>query len=752
MAHIRSRKHTHSSHLLALVAAALPAATMAQESETSLPAMTVKAVADVPFKAEKSANAKFTQALVDTPQTVQVIKKEVLQEQGAATLMEALRNTPGITMQLGENGNTAAGDTFSMRGFSTQSATFVDGVRDLGAVTRDVFNLEQVEVVKGPAGADIGRGSQAGYINLISKLPQAADINYASLAVGSDNYNRLSADLNKQIADGVAVRLNVMGQDSDVAGRNVVNNKSIGIAPSIAFGLDSPTRVYLYSQHIRQDNVPDGGIPSIGLDGFYNADAALLRGAKVDRKNFYGSRNDYEKVEADMLTARIEHDFGDGSRLTNLTRYGRTTMDRRITAFGTAYNRNGSLDPALWTVALSRQGTDQENEIIANQTNLSTEFATGPIRHSLSAGLEFMYESQRSEGFCTNKALGNSRNSCLVTQSFTAPNASLYAPNAGVSWPALQKTGAFTDGNTSTAALYAFDTLKFSERWMLNGGVRFEHYKTQTDSAAVSTAGVLVRNDRQSAADDLFSWKLGAVYKPAANGSIYAAYARSYTPPGSAAFALSATATSADNAAMDPQQTDNAEIGTKWELLEKRLNLSAALYRTENDKQTSYDVITLLPVQYGKTRVEGVELSAVGQLTNNWQITAGIATMKTKQLDQYTSAGVENSKLRWSPDLTATLWTSYSSGAYTLGGGTRYVSEQKRIVASNVALTDSVPNIPAYWVTDLMGAYRLNKNLNLRLNVYNLFDKDYISTLNNSGFRVTMGAPRSAVLSANFTF
>ena len=752
MAHIRSRKHHRSPHLLALFAATLPAAVTAQEAETALPAMTVKAVADVPYKAERSASNKLNQPLVDTPQTVQVIKKEILQEQGAATLMEALRNTPGITMQLGENGNTAAGDTFSMRGFSTQSATFVDGVRDLGAVTRDVFNVEQIEVVKGPAGADIGRGSQSGYINLISKLPQTGDINTASAAVGTHNYNRLSADFNKQIGDGVAVRLNVMGQDSDVAGRDVVNNKSIGIAPAIAFGLNSPTRIYLYSQHIRQDNIPDGGIPSIGLKGFYNADAALRSGSKVDSGNFYGSSNDREKVAADMLTGKIEHDFGNGMRLTNTTRYGRTTMDRRITAFGTAYNRNGSLDPSRWTVALSRQGTDQENEIIANQTNLSSEFATGPLRHSLSAGLEFMYESQRSEGFCNNKALGNTRNNCLASQSFTTPNASLYFPNSNVNWPELQKTGAFTDGHTTTAALYAFDTLKLSESWQLNGGVRFEHYRTQTDSASVSSAGVLVQNARQQDDGDLFSWKLGGVYKPAANGSIYAAYARSFTPPGSAAFALSTTATSADNSAMEPQQTDNAEIGTKWELLEKRLNVSAALYRTENNKQTSYDSITLQPVQYGKTRVEGLELSAVGQLTSNWQLSAGLATMKTKQLDQYTSAGVENGNLRWAPDLTATLWTSYSRGAFTLGGGARYVSEQKRVQASTAAATDSVPNIPAYWVADLMGAYKLSKNMNLRLNVYNLFDKDYISTLNNSGFRVTMGAPRTAVLSANFTF
>ncbi len=751
MALIRSRKHPAPSHLLALMAAALPVAGVAQEAEKTLPAMTVKAEADVPFKADQSASHKFTQPLVDTPQTIQVIKKEVLQEQGATSLMEALRNTPGITMQLGENGNTSAGDTFQMRGFSTQSATFVDGIRDLGAVTRDVFNLEQVEVVKGPAGADIGRGSQAGYINLISKLPQSGDINAASMALGTDDYKRVTADLNKQIAEGVAVRLNVMGQDADAAGRNHVRSESYGVAPSIAFGLNSPTRIYLYSQHVRQDNVPDGGIPSIGLSGFYDADALLRAGSKVNRENFYGSSQDYEKVSADMLTAKVEHDFGGGTVLRNATRYGRSTMDRRLTAFGTTLSRNGSTNPALWTVPLSLQGTDQENEIVANQTSLNTEFATGFIQHSLATGVELMYERQRTEGFCNNKALGTTRNNCLATQSFTVPNASLYAPNAGVSWPALQKSGAYTDGNTVTAAIYAFDTLKLSERWMLNAGLRFERYKTKTESAAVSTAGLLVRNADLDVSDNLFSWKLGAVYKPAANGSIYAAYAKSLTPPGSANFALSSSASSADNASMLAQETVNAELGTKWELLDKRLNVSAALYRTDNENQVGYDPVTLLPVQYGKTRVEGLELAAVGQLTNFWQISAGVATMKTTQRGQYSSTGAENSGVRWSPDLTATLWTSYTLGDFTLGGGVRYVSEQKR-VQSSASATDSMPSIPSYWVADLMGAYKLSKQVNLRLNVYNLFDKEYISTLNNSGTRVTMGAPRTAILSANFLF
>ena len=220
---IRSRKHQKVSQLAALIAAAIPGMAFAQTEEAggelNLPEMVVTSKAEVPYKADKSANSKLTQPLLDTPKTVQVIKKEMLREQGANSLMEALRNTPGITMQLGENGNTSAGDTFMMRGFSTQQSTFVDGVRDLGAVSRDVFNLEQVEVVKGATGSDIGRGASSGYINLISKLPTLSDEIFATVGYGTANKSSLTADINQQLGENSAFRLNLMRREGDVDGR-----------------------------------------------------------------------------------------------------------------------------------------------------------------------------------------------------------------------------------------------------------------------------------------------------------------------------------------------------------------------------------------------------------------------------------------------------------------------------------------------------------------------------------------------------
>lgn len=773
---IRSRKHHKTSHLAALIAAAIPAMAMAQgeaaKTELSLPetSVTSSAEREVPYKATRSANTKMTAPLLDTPKTVQVIKKEMLREQGANSLMEALRNTPGITMQLGENGNTSAGDTFTMRGFSTQNATFIDGVRDLGAVSRDVFNLEQVEIVKGAAGSDIGRGASSGYINLISKLPTLTDETFGTVGYGTADKSNLTADINRQLDDSTALRLNLMRRDGDVDGRDYVDNSSYGVAPSIAFGLETATRVYVYSQHVRQDNTPDGGISTIGQSGFYSthttpAEAARLNsGGKVDRENYYGSKNDYERIDSDMLSIKLEHDLDDVTTLRNISRWGVSDNDRILTGpAGSATSLKApSADSSTWTVDRTRQLLDQRNEILANQTNLSTAFSTFGLRNELSAGLEFMSEKQRTE----NGATGLQFIDGVTYTAVTLPAANLYDPDAGQFLGDPYKTGVYADGETETAALYAFDTLHLNDQWSINAGLRYEHYKTDTKGASlveiktvpdIKDDYLLTPYDLDSS-DNLTSWNTGLVFKPQENGSIYLAYANSQTPPGSGNFSLSSSESSADNPNLDAQETEHVELGTKWDLLDERLNLTLAAYRTENENQVSYDSFTGTYFQEGKTRVDGVELGLVGQLTNFWQVSAGIAHMETKQMDQAshsnsTGLTTQNSGVRWSPDLTATLWTSYTLGDLTLGGGTRYVSDQDRLIAEGAdRSTTNMPEIPSYWVADAMAAYRLNKNVNLRLNVYNLFDEEYISTLNNSGARMVMGAPRSAMFTTELSF
>lgn len=768
---ISSRKHARNfaSSLMA-VAGTLALPIQAQEAPV-LDEVRINASADVSYKAEKSASPKLTQALVDTPKTVQVLKKEMLQEQGAVSLMEALRNTPGITMQLGENGNTAAGDTFQMRGFSTQASTFVDGVRDLGAVTRDVFNVEQVEVVKGAAGADIGRGASSGYINLVSKLPSLDEANQVVLTLGTDENKRLSIDTNQAIDSQSAFRLNVVVQEANVAERDVVSTKNTAIAPAFVFGLETPTRVYVYSQHIRQDNVPDGGIPTLGMEGFYNATAAIQAGTKANRANFYGSKQDNEMIDADMLTAKVEHDLGKNTVVRNITRYGKSHIDRVLTGVN-ALSLNATTKAI--EVARTRQRLDQTNDILANQTTINSAFNTATIKHDMVFGVELLRESQLSLGTTT----GSSSTITVFLNGQTLPVytslANVYQPNYSDNLLVPYLTGADTDGQTTTTAIYLFDTLSFSDALKFNVGVRADHYRTNTKIGTLVTGGTGgnltttykgtsykagdIVQDELTDSDTLISWNIGSVFNPTSNSTLYAALANSQTPPAGANFALSATSGNQANAELQPQKTTTAEVGTKWELLNKRLNVSAAIYRTENEGQTTQDAVTGVVSQEAKTRIDGVEFAVVGQLTNFWQLSAGVGFMESEQLNQRTRNATSGlvtitDGVRWTPDVTASLWTSYTLNKLTLGGGARYLSEQKRVVTAHTDLTtQNMPVIPAYRVMDVMAAYQVSKNATLRLNIYNLFNEEYISILNNSGARATLGAPFSAALSAQFSF
>ena len=749
MAQIKSRKHNRNAQLVAL-AASLPLMAHAANTQdvTQLPTITVKSDAENKYKADKVSSPKYTQPLVDTPQTVSVIKKELLKEQGATSLVEALRNTPGITLQLGENGNTSAGDAFQMRGFSTQTSTYVDGIRDLGAVTRAVFNLEQIEVVKGPSGAEAGRGSASGYINLATKLPHAENSREVSATYNTAEHARLTADMNQVINGGTAFRLNAMGQDGGVEGRDFIENNSWAIAPSIAFGLDSDTRLYLYSQHIRQRNIPDGGIPTVGMKGFYNADSALASAPKVSRENYYGQANDHEDVDADMYTAKIENDLAENVKLTNITRLGKTSMNRVLTGINTGsagLRTNGSTDPKDWEVNRSRQGIDQENKILANQTTLNLDLTTGAIEHDVVAGLEFLKEQQHTKTMATQ----------MPGQTTVATSwANLYNPDRNEAMPGLMYNGGYTQGETDTAAAYLFDTLKFGERFQLNGGVRIDYYDTEYDALTLPSSNSSLVPSSFAAHDTLFSWKLGSLFKPTSKSSVYASYAKSLTPPGSANFSLSADGL--NSAAAKPQETHHYEIGTKWDLLNDQLALNAAAYYTENENQFTQDAITQESIQQGKTTVKGVELSAVGKITDAWNVSAGVAHMKTEQEDQLsvnatTGAITRTNNVRWSPEWTASLWSTYDIAGFKLGLGARYVDEQKRLITDSTAAAN-MPNIPGYVVFDAMAGYSLNKNASVNLNVYNLADKEYISTLNNGGGRVILGQPRSAALTFNYKF
>ncbi|PZP95456.1 MAG: catecholate siderophore receptor Fiu [Variovorax paradoxus] len=753
MSYITSRKHPRAGSAAAatLVAmAALPVA--AQTTSGTLREVQVQSTAESEYKAERASSPKLTQPLVDTPQTITVIKKEVLRDQAATTLTDALRNTPGITLQMGENGNTATGDAVYLRGFDAQGSIFVDGIRDVGTITRDMFNIEQVEVVKGPAGTDIGRGSPNGYINLQSKLPFAENDASATVSLGSGSHKRSTLDLNRKLNETgtAAFRLNLMAQDSGVVDRDEVKNKGWGFAPSLALGLGTPTRISFSYLHMNRRNRPDGGFVTTRLPGW---SASTLSGAipAVDESNYYGWASDHDDVDSDMFTARIEHDLAPGVTVRNITRWGRTKQDLVLTApFSSSFAPgSNTANPASVLVRVLPQGKLQRNEVLANQTNITADLKLGGLEHSFSGGLELAREKQHNG---TMAAIINASNGLAVPPGSTTYQAfaNLYTPDINRPLVVVAPNGASTQGEVTTTAAYLFDTIKLSPAWQVSAGVRWEHYRTEY--LGLPATGSTTAATSLSDSDSLFTGKLGVVYKPAPNGSIYAAYATSARPPGSD-FGLSGTVGNLNSPNMDPQKARTAELGTKWDVLDKRLALTAALFRTNNTNEPgSADPVTGTVDQFGKTRVQGVELSAIGQITPTWQLIAGVANTSAKVLQgPATGTNTTGAAVRYSPKLTATLWSTYKLPfGLTVGGGVRYVDTQAR--STNAAAVAFVPQIPSYTVLDAMLGYEVNKNVSLQLNVFNLTDKFYIARINNAGNRATIGTPRSAVMTATLKF
>jgi catecholate siderophore receptor len=700
------------------------------------------------FKPERVESPKFTQPLRDTPQTVTVIRKEVMAQQGAASLTDTLRNTPGITFQLGENGNTQSGDTLFMRGFDTQNSIYLDGIRDLGAAVRDVFNVEQVEIFKGPAGADNGRGATSGYVNLASKLPTEQGVLASSVAYGTEDRRRVTGDWNHAFEsfDGAAARLNLMGQRGGVAGRDVLERNSWGLAPSFALGLGSATRFYAYSQHVHQDNTPDGAVPTLGVADYRieSLDDRGIHAPRVREENFYGLNSDFEHIRANMVTARIEHDFSPNVTLRNTSRYGKSEQERVLTAPLREPLVDPDTDPATWTLNRTRHASFRDNTIITNQTNLTAKFTTGRIQHALSSGLEYIFEKQFTP---TIGGLG------------TLAPTNLYNPDRnGVfsEQPDIAPTGAYADGHTSTYAAYAFDTWELTPRWQLSTGARFEHYRTATRHAEL--VGTTLDTFEEGQSGDLLSWKVGVLFKPMETGSVYVAFANSLKPPGSDNFTLNSAPTrnggvNAANPNLDPQRATNIELGTKWDLFDGRVAATGALFKSvnRNDLQRSDPGDPDAIIQYGRKEVKGVELGLVGQLTPAWQLSAGLTRQDTK-VAEGTFGGTQNgSSINFSPKLSIATWTTYELPlGWSLGGGVRHVATQARTI--NTVVQPGVFEVPSYTVVDLFAAYELNENVGLQLNGYNITDEDYVSAINNSGQRYIAGIPRSYLLTVNFRF
>ncbi|MBQ0132509.1 MAG: TonB-dependent siderophore receptor [Comamonas sp.] len=738
--------HSELSPLQMALAAGLciaGASAFAQNTAT-LSTVTVTDTAASAVKVDSAPSAKFTAPLIDTPKTVTVINEEVLQQTGATSLQEALKATPGITFGNGEGGNPS-GDQPFIRGADAQSSTFVDGMRDIAAGSREAFNLESVEVIKGADSAYSGRGGAGGSINLTTKKAQADNFITGDVGLGTDNYRRATLDLNRKLGETTGFRLNAMAHDADVAGRKGPTNQRWGIAPTVTFGMGTPTEVTLSWQHLKTDNIPDGGVPYLYSN---SAMAGLPGGSTVrptygnHRENWYGlTDRDFEKETSDLFTASVEHKFTEHNKFRNSLRYSKSEQDYLWTQPDDS--KGNVLNGYVW-----RRGNARQAEVttVQNLSEFSGKAQAGVIEHRYALGLELSKEKSD-----VRAAAVQSGGNCSAVSLWCA---SLNHPNSGQAWTGTTTLPAqATLNQIDTIALYGFDTLKLNEQWLLNAGLRADHYKLKASGPAGGRAPNTYPAYDLSRSDTLLNYQLGVVYKPASNGSIYASLGTSSRPGGSTLGNGNEdlTTNTQSQAELNPEKTRSMELGTKWDLLNKKLGVNAALFRNEvTNVRITENGDTFMG---GNKVVNGVELGFSGQVARGLNVFGGYTYMDSEQKNMGAGNIANGLPFANTPKHSFSLWTSYKPvQQLTLGLGVYAQSSVAQGYAKSTVDGGLVTKgVSGYTRLDAMASYQFNPNLALQLNLYNLTDKVYYSGVRSPHY-ANMGAGRSAVAALKFTY
>lgn len=686
------------------------------------------------LRVKKGASNKLTAPLLDTPRTVQVITQKQIEERGASSLYDVLRTTPGVTLGTGEGGNPL-GDRPFIRGYEASTDMFVDGIRSLGRSTYDAFNLESIEIIKGPGGAYSGRGATGGSLNMVTKKARLGeDFHEVSGMVGTDSQYRGSYDGNISFTPNLAARLNLFWQDAEVPGRGGIEDNKLGIAGSVTGQISESTRLILGLYNSRADSTPDFGIPMANAAyrdmygtgyGSGTKDDPFLPIGNVDHKQFFGSfRRDFRDVTNQAATVKLEHEFSDTLRLESTLAYIGTEQKYIVTR----PTIQSSGPETGWLDRSSRAGY-RDNETYAWSTNLSGEFETGFVEHSFALGFDISEEKLRSGSVTNVPSIGR-------TPDIWNPNP--WDPITG--GPA--SFGALGDPTTTKSkGIYLFDTLKFNEQWMANIGVRYENFDVTSPASG--------RNPERNRTDNIFTYQLGLVYKPLPNGSIYVSYGTSANPSGQCASlaggseGASACTLGAANENLEPEKNRSIEVGTKWDLFDDRLSVTAALFRTDKTNQRAQDDLGNVEL-IGRSRVQGIEIGVAGNITELWAISAGYTYLDAKLLDDGAGSN-DGNRLHYIAPHAFSVWTTYeATERLTVGGGATYTG--KRFI--NAANTSALPD---QWRVDLMAAYKVNDNATLQLNVNNVFDEKLYDA-SHVGLFANTGPGRNATLKLNYKF
>lgn len=724
----------------------------------------------VDFRGERVSSPKYSRELQETPRIITILSSDLLEERNVTEMRDAMRNVSGVSLQAGE-GNPPGGDQLKIRGFNARDDINVDGFRDLGNYFRDPFYVDQIEVIKGPNSAFSGRGSAGGTVNFVTKKPMLEDHNRLETSLGTDSYVRATADLNKVIDDNSAFRVNLMTHSQDVPDRDVTDQRRHGFFGAYTWGFRRDTMVEVNYLHTRQNNTPDAGIP-LDREGFTGDPAELTeRGGTrtpggqratdgfatgrvppgLDFSDFFGHVDDFQKIDVDQIGVEVEHFFSDHVSWRNQARYSRVNNDSitsspRIKVPEEAFG-SGDFDQAL--VQGDLKPRDQRDESIFVQSDLLLNFDTGPATHDLVLGTEI------GDIDIENKRRPDVKPSDKRTD--------LFNPTRRVR-PEAPFDGTRHQLEIEQAAVYALDTIALSPQWDLHGGLRYDYVKTTaTDKGWEDPLGPISRTDRE------WSYNLGVVYKPVPDGSIYASFGNAFNVTGTFDRGLvqlagggSANKTPEDREDIvdvdafdtDPEETEAFEIGTKWQVLDG-LNVNAALFQTEktNARTPAQGGGDQLDVLDGRQRIRGFELNAVGLLTPEWNLYASYTFLEEAEVRSSNNPWEVGERLGGTPEHSFTLYTTYDiTPRWTVGGGLEFVDSQVNNVPNKPGSRRRQVEIDSYTVFDASASYRFNNQFQIRLNVRNLTDEDYISQLAEGGAQGIPGAGRQAITTLRYDF
>jgi catecholate siderophore receptor len=686
-----------------MAAVALSGVAQAQESApaeaAALPAINVKTQREenTGYQGVKTTVGKTPQLLRDVPQSVTVVTEQLIQDRGADTLKEALRNVAGLTFNAGEGGRI--GDNVTLRGYSLVGDLYLDGMRDIAQYNREVFNIEQVDVLRGSASMLFGRGSTGGVVNQVSKRPFLSNINEAAVTVGSYAYKRGTADLNRVVGENAAVRLNVMETDTD-SFRDGVHSERWGVAPSFSWGIGTKDEFNLSYYKLKSDSTPDFGVP-------------YFQGKPLDVpvNRFYGLPDvDYQREDTDMTTASWIHRFDKDTSLRTVLL--KANYDRDLWAVAPRLTGNPSVITDATPINRQAQRRGGVEHTLTSQTDFLTSLHLGGMKHEVLAGVELVREEADRWNY----------NAAPANPATTVGNINPYPVlPAGYGDKTHINPTSYT-GNT--AGFYAQDMVSLTREWKVLVGARRDTLRADYQRAA--TASEISAGDARdrffSRNDNVWSYRTGLIYQPSDTASYYASYGTSFNP------SAELYALDTPGANTDPEKNRNIEIGAKWDLLDGNLMFRTALFRSEKTNERNTDLANTSLTENllsGKRHTDGIEFELAGRITPRWEIFGGLALMRARidaaTLDQRNQVG---SRPINTPPYTANLWATYRlTEGWRIGGGVEAAGFRNANLP-NAAGTSTLNVVPKYYRLDGMVEYQAEK-YSVKMNVFNLLNKDY---------------------------